>query len=111
MKFIKVYDNIIPMHLVETIHDTLDKTGFTRTEYDHSRQVRAKVMSAAELNPDDHLPRVLLRYLAEIIPNPDYNLRIYRMYANCYTPADCPEPHQDQSTNNGFTILYYAYVS
>ena len=107
MRHLKVYDDLVPFELVEQIHDLLDRTGFTRTEYDHAKQDKAKVMPVAELSIEDPLVQQLCYHVCKAVPDFD-KLYCYRVYANCYTPSDCPEPHVDLHVNDGYTVLYYA---
>lgn len=107
MSFIYVYDDLIPEPLIKEIHGILDHKGFTRTEVDHPRQDRAKAMAVAELSPSDDFVQSIMNRVFNVVPNAE-NLYCYRVYANCYTPSDCPEPHVDLHERDGCTVLYYA---
>lgn len=107
MSYIEVYDNLIPEELVKEIHRKLHFTGFKRTERDYSDQDFANAMAVADLVLDDDLVQELMSKVYPLVPNAE-ELYCYRVYANCYTPSDSPEPHKDQCENNGFTVLYYA---
>lgn len=107
-ELIETYDGLVPQDLQSMAFELMRKTGFTCTERDFPEADPRMNMLSANLDMEEQgvIHKLAMAISSHIVNNEDYYLD--RVYANCYTPTDAPQVHQDVKYGNGLTILYYA---
>lgn len=106
-ELIEVYDGLVPPSLQAQAYDLMRKIGFSTTEKDYPSQDDKLMALSAPLEMEEGgiIHQLAMIISKKIANNDDYYLE--RVYANCCTPADAPEPHQDSIAHDGLTIIYY----
>ena len=101
---LETYDDIFDVDTVNLIYQEVCSLPYRFGEYDNPD--KHPTGAVCELGQGSFAFHTIMNMLPAIFPLDEYHL--YRSYVNCFIHGENPFFHQDTSSSNDRTVLYYA---